>query len=127
MNALQRVILYTDSDGRARFREEPIELNQGTAAARLSELFAAQALQWRFSPVGFRSEFHCTATPQWLIVISGCMEIELQDGTCRRFNAGEHFYSGDTLPDGCVFDPSVHGHRSRQIGDQPLVTVFVRG
>ena len=24
------------------------------------------------------------------------------------------------------FDPAVHGHWSRQVGDQPLVTLFVR-
>jgi hypothetical protein len=30
------------------------------------------------------------------------------------------------LPADAVFDPSVHGHRSRQIGPDPLVTVFVR-
>lgn len=127
MMTLPRVILYTDTDGRARFREEPIELTQGTAAARLSPLYAAQALQWRFSPVGFRSEFHCTTTAQWLFVISGCMEIELQDGSCRRFRAGDHFYSADTLPEAATFDPAWHGHRSRQVGDEPLVTVFVRG
>jgi len=26
-----------------------------------------------------------------------------------------------------VFDAAVHGHRSRQLGDEPLVTAFVRG
>jgi hypothetical protein len=25
-----------------------------------------------------------------------------------------------------AFDPQVHGHASAQVGDQPLVTVFVR-
>ena len=36
-------------------------------------------LQLRVSPVGFRSEFHCTETPQWLFVLGGQMEIGLQD------------------------------------------------
>jgi hypothetical protein len=30
------------------------------------------------------------------------------------------------LPEGASFDPSVHGHRSRAVGDQPLRTAFVR-
>jgi hypothetical protein len=25
-----------------------------------------------------------------------------------------------------TFDPAVHGHWSRQLGDEPLVTLFVR-
>jgi hypothetical protein len=54
------------------------------------------------------------------------MEIGLQDGSSKLFNAGEHFYSADLLPDGAVFDNQVHGHWSRQVGDEELVTLFVR-
>ena len=81
----------------------------------------------RHSPVGFRSQFHCTPVPQWLFVLGGAIEIGLQNGSARVFRPGEHFYSADTLPAGAVFDPKVHGHWSRQLGDDPLVTLFVRG
>ena len=33
----------------------------------------------------------------------------------------------DTLPPGASFDAQLHGHRSRLLGDEPLVTLFVRG
>ncbi len=69
---------------------------------------------------------HCTTSPQWLFVLSGAMEIGLADGSSRVFHAGEHFYSADLLPPGAVFDPAVHGHWSRQVGDVPLVTLFVK-
>ncbi len=55
------------------------------------------------------------------------MEIGLQDGTIRVFSRGDHFYSADTLPTGATFDAKVHGHWSRQLGEEPLVTLFVRG
>ena len=55
------------------------------------------------------------------------MEIGLQNGSTRRFGPGQHFYSADTLPAGPTFDPAVHGHWSRQVGDEPLRTAFVRG
>lgn len=126
MNTFTRVILFTDTDGRARFREEVLPLDQGTLAARLSAVLPASGLQLRESPVGFRSDFHCTGAPQWLFVLRGRMEIGLQDGTSRIFGPGEHFYSADTLPEGAVFDPGVHGHWSRQVGDEPLVTAFVK-
>ena len=126
MNTFTRVILFTDTDGRARFREEALPLDQGTPAARRSAVQAASGLQLRESPVGFRSDFHCTGAPQWLFVLRGRMEIGLQDGTSRLFGPGDHFYSADTLPEGAVFDPTVHGHWSRQVGDQPLVTAFVK-
>ena len=122
-----KVILETGPDGRARFREEALRLSEGTPAARLSPLASSGGYQLRESPVGFRSAFHCTSTPQWLFVLRGAMEIGLQDGTSRIFHAGEHFYSNDTLPQGAAFDAALHGHWSRQVGDEPLVTMFVRG
>jgi hypothetical protein len=123
-----QVVLYTDNlDGRARFKEELIALNEGKPEARLSALRASGGLQLRHSPVGFRSEFHCTGTPQWVFILSGQMEIGLQDGSSRVFKPGEHFYSDDRLPAGATFNPQVHGHWSRQVGSDPLVTAFVRG
>ncbi len=126
MPFLLLVELFTDTDGRAKFRDRCIELNEGSPAAHLSPLTQGNGHQFRMSPVGFRSQFHCTATPQWLIVLQGAMEIGLQDGTSRIFRAGQCFYSNDTLPEGATFNNKLHGHNSRQVGDEPLATVFVR-
>ena len=126
MSTYTQVILFTDTDGRAKFKDEPLALTEGTPAAQLSPLAPTAGLQFRQSPVGFRSQFHCTTTPQWLFVLQGQMEIGLQDGTTRVFKAGQAFYSNDTLPAGTAFDAAVHGHWSRQMGDEPLVTAFVR-
>ena len=127
MTDFNRVILFTDTDGRARFREDAIALDQGTPQSMLSSPLPVSALQLRESPVGFRSSFHCTGTPQWVFILRGQMEIGLQDGSSRVFTAGQHFYSADLLPEGVTFDPAVHGHWSRQVGPEPLVTAFVRG
>lgn len=120
-------ILHTDVDGRARWRQAQLPLTEGKPQARLSPLAASGGYQLRHSPVGFRSEFHCTGDPQWVFILQGRMEIGLQDGSVRVFGPGEHFYSADVLPEGVPFDPQVHGHCSRQLGDEPLVTLFVRG
>ncbi len=125
--SLTKVVLFTDSEGRARFRDEAMALEEGTPQARLSTLFASGGYQLRRSPVGFRSQFHCTPVPQWVFILSGQMEIGLQDGSSRVFGPGQHFYSADTLPAGASFDAGLHGHWSRQAGEQPLVTLFVRG
>jgi hypothetical protein len=127
MPRFDRVVLFTDTDGRARFREDVVDLAEGTPQSRLSALMPSGGLQLRESPVGFRSSFHCTVTPQWVVILRGRMEIGLQDGSSRSFGPGEHFYSDDRLPEGARFDPAVHGHWSRQVGDEPLQTLFVRG
>lgn len=122
-----KVVLFTDVDGRARFREEAVALTEGKPQAKLSPLQPSGGYQLRHSPVGFRSEFHCTENPQWVFILGGQMEIGLQDGSSRVFGRGQHFYSADVLPAGATFDATVHGHWSRQVGSDPLVTLFVRG
>jgi hypothetical protein len=121
-----KIVLYTDTDGHARWREEAIGLDEGTPQARLSALFAASGYQLRRSPVGFRSPWHCTPRPQWVFILAGEMEIGLRDGTTRVFRPGGHFFSADTLPEGASFDPALHGHWSAQRGAHALETLFLK-
>jgi hypothetical protein len=121
-----KVVLYTDRDGRAKWREEAIELPEGSPQAMLSKVMPSAGYQLRHSPVGFRSQWHCTPQPQWVFILGGEMEIGLQDGSSRLFRPGEHFFSADTLPAGATFDAKVHGHWSAQRGPDPLVTLFVK-
>ena len=86
---------------------------------------AARSEDFAF-PAGFRSQWHCTVTPQYVFILGGRMQINLQDGSSRTFGPGEHFHSADKLPEGATFDPALHGHWSAQVGDEPLVTLFVR-
>ena len=126
MTNFTKVVLFTDTDGKARFKEETMTMCEGTVQSQLTEVFSAEGYQLRHSPVGFRSQFHVTGNPQWVFILSGQMEIGLQDGSSRVFSAGEHFYSADTLPAGASFDPAVHGHWSRQVGEEPLRTLFLK-
>ena len=126
MTNFTKVVLFTDTDGKARFKEETMTMGEGTVQSQLTEIFSAEVYQLRYSPVGFRSQFHVTGKPQWVFILSGQMEIGLQDGSSRVFSAGEHFYSADTLPAGASFDPAVHGHWSRQVGEEPLRTLFLK-
>lgn len=126
MSQIVKTVLFTDTDGRARWREEPVLLSEGKPEAMLSPLAASSGWQLRMSPPGFRSSFHCTGSPQWVFILGGQMEIGLQDGSSRVFGPGQHFYSADVLPAGAPFDAAVHGHWSRQLGAEPLVTLFLR-
>ncbi len=127
MTTFTKTILFTDTDGRAKFRDEPVPLAEGNPQSMLSALMPSGGFQLRHSPVGFRSQFHCSPHPQWVFILGGQMEIGLQGGVSRVFKPGEHFYSADMLPSGATFDANVHGHWSRQVGPDPLVTLFVRG
>ena len=121
-----KIVLYTAADGRARWREEEIPLSEGTPQALLSAVLPSSGYQLRRSPVGFRSQWHCTPKPQWVFILAGEMEIGLQDGSSRLFRPGEHFFSADTLPEAATFDAKVHGHWSAQRGPRALETLFLK-
>lgn len=126
MTTFTKTVLYTADDGRAYFRDEAIALSEGNPQSQLSAALAASAIVLRESPVGFRSQMHCTGVPQWVFILQGAMQIGLADGSSRVFKAGEHFYSADVLPQGATFDPAVHGHWSCQVGELPLQTLFIK-
>ena len=86
MTTFNQVILFTDTDGRAKFRDEALPMPEGNPQAMLSKLQPSGGYQIRHSPVGFRSQFHCTITPQWVFILDGTMEILLQDGSSRVFS-----------------------------------------
>ena len=91
MAEFTKIVLYTDRDGRAKFREETVPLSEGIPQATLSAVFPSAGYQLRRSPVGFRSQFPCTPVPQWVFILAGEMQIGLQDGRSRVFKPGEHF------------------------------------
>ena len=126
MESFTKVTLYTDREGLARFREDEMLLTEGTPQARLSPVYPASGYVLRRSPVGFRSDWHCTPAPQWVFILQGEMEIHLRDGSSRLFRPGDHFFSADTVPPGAAFDPQVHGHWSAQRGENALVTLFLK-
>ena len=123
---LTHVTLYTDETGVSQFREDLIPLSEGSEQVTLSALKGSGGFQLRQSPVGFKSEFHCTDKPQFVFILSGEMEISLQNGQSRFFKPGDYFFSADCLPSDTLFDSRVHGHKSRQVGSVPLTTLFVR-
>ena len=120
-----KIVLYTDRDGRARFKEEQIPLTEGNLQSMLSKVLTSSGYQMRYSPIGFRSQWHCTPTPQWVFILKGEMEIGVRDGS-RVFKPGEHFFASDLLPEGASFNADLHGHWSAQRGKDPLFTLFLK-
>lgn len=103
--------LFTGADGQSHF--ETIDLAQmpdwtkGLAATRIS---------FRTDPVGHFIDWHPAPRRQFVIILSGQLEIGLGDGTKRVFGAG------DTR---LVEDTTGKGHTTRVHGNQPCVTATV--
>jgi hypothetical protein len=72
------------SNDRSQFQKVQVDLSEGTPQAMLSKLRPASGYQLRHSPIGFRSDFHCTTVPQFVFSRSDEIEIDLQDGNATH-------------------------------------------
>ena len=109
------VRLYTGADNESHFEDIEVEMTtQGVD--QVSELQPAHGVMFRSAPPSHRSSYHCVPRRQYVITLSGQVEIETGDGTIRRFGPGDVMLADDT---------SGHGHMTRVVGDQPRHYVFI--
>ena len=92
----------------------------------ISEQQEAVNFRYRASPSGYESDWHVAGDPTLILVNAGCIELELRDGSTRQFRAGDAFIAEDYLPSKLSFDPSLHGHRARVIGEEQLSAVHLK-
>jgi hypothetical protein len=59
----------------------------------------------------FHDEPHPAAESQWVVVLRGVIEVEVGDGTARRFGPGDLVLATDT---------NGRGHITRVVGDTPF-------
>ena len=118
--------LITNNEGFAIWEENKISMNKGNVITKLSEIKESNGHQFRYSPIGFKSDFHCSDEPQLVIILQGIMKIILKDGSSKTFKAGEYFFSNDLLPENETFDIKKHGHKSANVSHEPLITLFIK-
>lgn len=103
--------LYTGND-----KESHIEELKQTDHPELSTLQATAGIMFREAPPGNFIDWHPAPRRQWVIILSGQLEIGLGDGTLRRFGPGDARLVEDTTG---------RGHTTRAVGNQPCVTAVV--
>ncbi len=102
--------LYTGEDGQAHFED----LNVPAGDSETISLKSGADMTFRSSPDGSFSDWHNAPRLQYVIVLSGRMEIGIGDGTKRMFNPG------DILQ---VEDLAGQGHTTRSVGNRIAASV----
>lgn len=110
------VRLFTGPDKESHFEDLNIQLNLDARVAA-SVLQPAQGIVFRRAPATYFSDFHPVPKRQYVITLSGQVEIEVGDGTVRRFGPGDVMLAEDTTG---------RGHITRVVGGQPRDYVFIR-
>ena len=106
--------LYTGEDGQAHFED----LNVPAGEMETVALKPGADMTFRRIPDGSFIDWHTAPRLQYVIVLSGQMEIGIGDGTKRMFNPG------DILQ---VEDLTGQGHTTRSVGNRITASVPLAG
>jgi hypothetical protein len=114
-------IVCTDGGG-SGFEDAELQLTEQRVAdgvppmlvAGLSSAAGAAFLR----SAAFDSDPHPAPREQWVVMVRGAIEVEVSDGTRRRFEPGDLVFVADTAG---------RGHTTFAVGDPPIEALFVPG
>jgi hypothetical protein len=104
--------LYTGDDGQSHM--EDLDMEKGEFA--LSKMHEATGLAFRRQESGYFSDWHNAPRRQFIITLSGGVEIGLGDGTIKRLGPGDVMLADDLTG---------KGHTTRAVGDGPRYSVAI--
>ncbi|MEX0927930.1 MAG: hypothetical protein WD266_13170 [Balneolales bacterium] len=108
--------LYTGMDNESHFEDIEIELNDAGEIGKLSERVNATGLIFRKTEPDYNYDWHNAPQRQYIIMLDGAVDVEIGDGTVRRFSTGDILLVEDTIG---------RGHKSKAVNNEPRMSVFV--
>lgn len=89
------VRLYTGDDGQSHFEELTLD-----SRPHLTSMQDANGVMFRLFEAGYFSDWHHAPQKQYVVTLSGEMEIIVGDGAKRRFGAGDVLVAEDLTGQG---------------------------
>jgi hypothetical protein len=104
--------IFTGPDGQSHFED----MDYPNADASVPPIQSGEGVAFRRFPPGHLIDWHVAPRRQYVITLEGAVEIEIGDGTVRRFGPGDILLAEDVTG---------QGHISRVVGSTPRVTATV--
>ena len=108
--------VYTGSDGKGHFEDVEIELLDQGPMGSISSFWSAKGVVFRKVSGDYDLDFHNAPRRQFVVNLTGAVEIEVGDGTTRQLGAGSILLAEDT---------EGQGHISRSINGEPRECLFI--
>lgn len=108
--------LYTGEDGETHFEDISIPLEDRGNRGWLSKPIKVKEIMFRVTGGDFDLDWHNAPQRQFVIILDGESEIEIGDGTKRRFVGGDILLAEDTKG---------RGHITRALNNQSRRSIFV--
>ena len=97
------------------FEDIEIPLEDSGDIGKMSQLQDTTGIIFRETGPDYDYDWHTVPRRQYVITLSGGVDIEVGDGTIRRFGPGDILLAEDTTG---------KGHRSRAVNAQPRRSIF---
>ncbi len=107
--------IYTGEDGQSHFEDLEVPL-QSAAGSQLSDLVGLKGVVFRHNQPGWRLDYHPAPRRQFVVTLSGRVEVGCGDGTVRVFGPGDVMLADDLTG---------QGHTSVQLGDEERASLFL--
>ena len=108
--------LYTCADGLSVLEHVRLPMAPEDEQGHLAAMLPTTEVVFCETESDFTQDWHTAPRRQLVIVLFGCMEIELRDGTCHILEAGQTLLAEDT---------SGSGHITRATGGTSLRTAII--
>ncbi len=113
---MQILRVYTGNDGESHFEDVDIELEDRGPMGRISALWKGRGVMFRTVEGDYDLDFHNAPRRQFVINLTGSVDIEVGDGTVRRLGPGGILLAEDTTG---------RGHISRAVDGEPRTCIFI--
>ncbi len=108
--------IYADGNGESHFEDVEISMKPGPSnAGTISDLIAAKGVMFRQSGEYF-IDWHNAPRRQFVVNLTGTVEIVASDGETRRFGPGSILLAEDLAG---------KGHTSRGLGSEERLSLFI--
>ena len=112
--------ICADDSDETHFKDEEVDLTEADYAPPAPPVWVgpkgtATGVLVLVFPPGWYGDFHPAPKAQWMMVMTGSIEVEVSDGEKRTYTAGTPNFIA------FVDDRGSKGHISRVVGDEPLV------
>lgn len=108
--------LYTGTDNESHFEDLEIELKSAGEIGELSEKVNATGIIFRKTSPDYDYDWHNAPQRQYIIMLDGAVDVQVGDGSERRFSTGDILLAEDVTG---------RGHKSKAVNNEARTSVFV--
>ena len=107
--------IYADGDGESRFEDVAVPCSK-QGLGFISNPMDVEALYLRETPGGESQDWHVAPRKQYVVLLSGTVEVQVSTGEVRQFGTGDVLLAEDT---------SGKGHRTPTLSSGNRKSLFI--